>query len=75
MKIEVFGKGCAKCEKTYQRIKDEVEQEGLQATLTHITDLNELVEQGIMVTPAVMVDGEVKLEGRVPRASEIRSWF
>ncbi len=75
MKIQVFGKGCAKCKKTYQLIEEELEREGLLASITHITDLNELVERGIMITPTVMVDGEVKVEGRVPRASEIRSWF
>lgn len=75
MEIKVFGKGCAKCEKTCQLIKDVIDEEGAEAQVSHITDLDVLVQEGIMITPAVMVDGDLKVEGRVPKAQEIKGWF
>lgn len=75
MKIEVLGKGCARCKKAYQLIKGEMEKEGVSAEITHITDVNTLVERGVMITPAVMVNGILKVEGRIPRSQEIRAWF
>lgn len=75
MKIEIFGQGCTKCKKTYQLIKDQLAKEGLEAEVIHITDLKELIARGILMTPAVMLDGELKLEGRLPKAAEIDSWF
>lgn len=75
MEIKVFGKGCAKCKKTHQLISDVLEREKVEAEVSHITDLNELVDAGIMMTPAVMVDGRVVLEGRIPKAQEIKDWF
>ena len=75
MKIEIFGPGCAKCEKTAREVERVVKQLGVDATLEHVTDTSEIVGRGVMLTPAVFVDGEKKSEGKVPKASDIESWL
>jgi len=75
MKIEIFGPGCAKCEKTSKEIARVVNQLGIDATIEHVTDIDSIVDRGVMMTPAVFIDGEKKIEGKVPRASVIESWL
>lgn len=75
MKIEVLGKGCVKCKKVYNLIEQVLSEEGKSVKVTHITDINTLMERGVMITPAVMVNGQLKVEGRMPRVQEIRGWL
>ena len=75
MKIEILGPGCAKCEKTAKEVEKVVHQLGVDATIEHITDINSIVDRGVMLTPAVFVDGEKKIEGKVPKAGDIESWL
>lgn len=75
MKVEVLGRGCAKCHKVADSIREIANQLSLKVDIVHVTDLNEIVERGVMLTPAVFLDGEKKCEGRVPTESEIRSWL
>jgi len=75
MKIEIFGPGCAKCQKTEQEVAKIVSQLGIDATIEHVTDIDSIVDRGVMMTPAVFVDGEKKIEGKVPKASDIEKWF
>ncbi len=75
MKIEILGPGCAKCEKTSKEVEKVVSQLGIDATIEHVTDIDSIVDRGVMMTPAVFVDGEKKIEGKAPKASEIEKWF
>ncbi len=75
MKIEIFGPGCAKCEKTSREVERVVKQLGIDATIEHITDINSIVDRGVLMTPAVFVNGEKKSEGKVPKVSEIEKWL
>jgi small redox-active disulfide protein 2 len=75
MKIEIFGPGCRKCEKTYEEVKKALEQLGLDADIEHVTDMDAIVDRGVMLTPAVFIDGEKKSEGKVPRVSDIEDWL
>ncbi len=75
MKIEILGPGCAKCERTSKEVEKVVSQLGLDATIEHVTDIDSIVDRGVMMTPAVFVDGEKKIEGKTPKASEIEKWF
>ena len=75
MKIEIFGPGCAKCQKTTQEVEKVVRQLGVDATIEHVTDLDSMVNRGVMFTPAIFIDGVKKVEGRVPKASEIEKWL
>jgi small redox-active disulfide protein 2 len=75
MKIEVLGPGCAKCEKTARAVEKVVKHLGVDATVEHVTEMKEIVARGVMLTPAVYVDGEKKIEGKVPKESDIESWL
>jgi small redox-active disulfide protein 2 len=75
MKIEILGPGCAKCEKTTREIARIVDQLGIDADIEHVTDINSIVDRGVMMTPAVFIDGEKKIEGKAPKASVIESWL
>lgn len=75
IKIEILGPGCAKCERTSKEVEKVVNQLGLDATIEHVTDIESIVDRGVMITPAVFIDGEKKIEGKVPKASVIESWL
>ena len=72
MEIKVWGSGCAKRKTTYEMIEKIVKENQLDATLSKVEDIVELLNYGIMTTPAIVVDGEVKLKGHVPTESEIK---
>ncbi len=75
MKIEVLGSGCAKCKKTTELIKKEIENAGIDAEVIKVEKMEDIVSRGVMMTPAVIVDGETKSAGKVPSAKEIKTWF
>ena len=72
MKIEIFGPGCAKCQKTSQEVEKVIEQLGVDAALEHVTDIDSIVDRGVMMTPALAVDGQVKAVGKVLSVDEIK---
>ncbi len=67
-----MGTGCAKCKTTYQAIERVIAENRLDATLTKVEDIVEIINSGVMSTPAVMVDGVVKIKGHVPSEKEIK---
>ncbi len=66
MKIEVFGPGCARCESLVANAKAAADKLGIAYELSKVSDLGEMVKRGVIVTPALAIDGEVKLSGKVP---------
>jgi small redox-active disulfide protein 2 len=72
MKIEVLGTGCAKCKATEKVVKKAVEELGIQAEVVKIEDLQDIIDRGVMMTPAVIIDGEVKIIGHIPTVDEIK---
>lgn len=72
MEIKVLGTGCAKCKATYQAIEKVIGENGLDVKLTKVEDIVEILNSGIMATPAVMVDGEVRIKGYVPSEKEVK---
>lgn len=72
MEVKVLGAGCAKCKTTYRAIEKVVEENGLDVKLTKVEDIAEIINSVVMATPAVTVDGEVKIKGRVPSENEIK---
>lgn len=73
--IKVLGPGCAKCKSTYQVIEKVVRENNLDAKLTKVEDIAEILGYNIMATPAVVVDGTVRIKGHVPSESEIKQLF
>jgi len=71
MKIEILGSGCPKCKTTEKNIKKAVEKLGIHADIIKVEDLQEIMNRGIIVTPAVFIDGKVKIVGRVPSKEEL----
>ncbi|MBK5196251.1 MAG: TM0996/MTH895 family glutaredoxin-like protein [Proteiniphilum sp.] len=72
MEVLVLGPGCKKCLLTYDAIKKVVDQSGAEVSLRKVEDIMEIMKYNIMTTPAVVVDGEVKVKGHVPSEAEIK---
>ena len=72
MKIEILGSGCAKCKSVEKLVRTIVEELGINAEIVKVEDLQEIINRGIMMTPAIIIDGEVKIVGRVPGADELK---
>ncbi|MFW9920320.1 MAG: thioredoxin family protein [Candidatus Thorarchaeota archaeon] len=71
MKIEVFGSGCAKCKNTKNIIKEVLERHNFSAEILEVNEIDDIVARGVLMTPAVAIDGKVKISGRVPTEDEI----
>lgn len=70
--IQVLGPGCAKCEKLKKNAEQAVQQAGVEAMVEKISDINVITGFGVMMTPALVVDGQVKVAGRVPTVEELK---
>jgi len=72
MKIEILGTGCPKCKMTEKIVRKAVDELGVQAEIIKIEDLQEIINRGIIMPPAVVIDGETKIFGHVPSADEVK---
>ena len=75
MEIKVLGPGCPKCKQTEQRVREAVSEAGITANIEKVTDIMEIAGYGVLGTPAVIIDGEVKSVGKIPSTKEIKSWI
>ena len=75
MKIEILGTGCPKCNLLEATAKAAADRLGISYEIEHIKDINEFMKRGIMMTPALVVDGQVKVSGRVPSETELMRMF
>ncbi len=71
MDIKILGSGCKKCIKLEEHTKEAVKSLGLDATVSKITDYEDILSYGVMNTPALVVDGKVVMSGQVPKAKAI----
>ena len=71
MKIEILGTGCTKCKMLYEITQNAVQKAGVDAQILKVEDPIEIMNYGVTSTPALVVDGEVKMSGRLPSADEI----
>lgn len=72
MKIEILGTGCAKCQKLEELARKANEELGLNAEIVKVKDVKDIMNYGVMITPALAVDGVVKLAGKVPSLDELK---
>ena len=75
MKIEILGTGCAKCHKLEELVRETVRETGVSAEITKIEDIKKIMGYGVMTTPALVVNGEVKVAGKMPSTDQIKSWL
>jgi len=75
MKVEILGVGCAKCNKLYDMVSALVSKRGLDVEVVKVEDLKVFSQYGVFMTPALVVDGEVKIAGRVPKEADIVKWL
>jgi small redox-active disulfide protein 2 len=75
MKIAILGTGCPKCKQTADVVRRTVEQEGIEATIYKVEDIREIVKFKVMTTPAVAVDGQVRISGKVPTMDEVKAFL
>ena len=75
MNIKVLGPGCARCQQTEKVVKHAIVESGIDASVEKVTDVLEIAGYGVFGTPAVVIDGEVKSVGKVPKREEVLAWI
>ncbi|ABZ83775.1 redox-active disulfide protein 2, putative [Heliomicrobium modesticaldum Ice1] len=75
MEIKVLGAGCAKCNQLEALVKQTLQELGKEANVEKVTDFPTIMSFGVMATPALVVDGKVKVSGRIPSAAEVKSFL
>ena len=72
MKFTIYGSGCAKCKQLTANAEDAAKAKGIDHDVEKVTDTNAIIDAGIMRTPALAIDGEIVIEGKVANADEIQ---
>jgi small redox-active disulfide protein 2 len=75
MKIEILGMGCPKCKKLYENALTAVKELNVQVEVVKVEDIQKIMDYGLMSTPAIAIDGQVKAAGRIPAPDEIKKWI
>ena len=75
MKIEVLGTGCPKCKMLEANVKKALDETGKKAEVVKVTEIDKIIEYGVMSTPALVINGEVKASGRLISSEEIKKWL
>jgi small redox-active disulfide protein 2 len=74
-KIQILGTGCPKCNQLAERAKDAVKELGIEAEVVKVQDIKTITNYGVLITPALVVDGVVKVAGKVPKTDQIKEWI
>jgi len=75
MRIEVMGPGCPRCRQTEANVKAALKELNIEAEVVHVSDVSAMARRGVMMTPAVVLDGELKCQGKIPAVAEIKTWL
>jgi small redox-active disulfide protein 2 len=75
MEIKVLGPGCPKCHQTEKVVKEAIAEAGISVEVEKVTDMMKIAGFGVFGTPAVVINGEVKSVGKVPKKDEIKKWL
>ena len=71
-KIQILGTGCAKCKKLAEETENVAKEMNISYQMEKVTELDKIMEFGVMMTPALVVDGEVKVAGKIPKPNAIK---
>ena len=72
-KIQVLGTGCPKCKKLAENAEAAAKAAGIEYEIEKVTQINDIMKMGVMITPALAIDGEVKVAGKVPSPDDIKA--
>jgi small redox-active disulfide protein 2 len=75
MKIEILGVGCPKCKQLTVNVEAAVKELNIAAEISKVSDIDKIVEYGVLTTPAIAIDGVIKAAGRIPAPDEIKKWI
>jgi small redox-active disulfide protein 2 len=75
MEIKILGPGCTRCQKADEIVREAVAETGVQADVEKITDVMKIASYGVFGTPAVVVNGQVKSVGKIPKKEDVKSWI
>jgi len=75
MEIKILGTGCPKCKRLEQLAHEAAQEAGVQATITHVTNMQQIMAYPIMSTPGLVINEQLRSSGRLPRKQEIITWI
>ena len=75
MEIQILGTGCPKCKKTAKNAEKAIELLGTDAEVVKVEKIDDIMEYNVMMTPALAIDGEVKISGKVPSPEQVVEWI
>lgn len=75
MKIEILGTGCPKCKMLEEHAKKAVAELNIKADIVKVTDIDKIIESGVMTSPALIIDGKIFCQGRIAETQEIKKWL
>jgi len=75
LNIKVAGPGCANCEKLYNLCREVIEENNIPATITKVTDMNQIAELGVFVTPGLVINDVIKASGKIPTKHTLLHWI
>jgi len=75
MEVKILGPGCPKCEQTEKVVKEAIKEAGIEAKVEKVKDAVDIASYGVFGTPAVVIDGEVKCVGKIPKKEDVLKWI
>ncbi|MCX5840714.1 MAG: thioredoxin family protein [Deltaproteobacteria bacterium] len=72
---ELIGPGCAKCHQVEKIVKEAIAEAGVSASIEHVTDFKKIASYGVFGTPSVVIDGQVKSVGKIPKKEDVKTWL
>ena len=75
MKIEILGVGCPKCKKLLELVTETVNELEITAEIGKVDKINDIMNYGVMITPALAIDGKIVVAGRIPSKEDIKKWL
>ncbi|MFH1131841.1 MAG: thioredoxin family protein [Pseudomonadota bacterium] len=75
MKIKILGTGCPKCKKLFAEAEKALKDSGVNAELIKVENIDDIMKYGVMMTPALVIDEEIKCSGKIPKSTEIINWI
>jgi len=75
IKIEILGTGCPKCKKLYELTQEAVKELGVAVEITKVEKLEDIMKHNVMITPALVINGVIKVSGRIPAKADIVNWL